>query len=516
MVQQKPKPKTRRTRTKHDEKKQPIHLIPRNERQEEYLNALKGADQVIVFGPAGCKSGDTLVHYRRGKRNSSRTLTLKEFVSKFNGGKDHIGRPWDTSIPTYVQSINQDTGEVFYNLVEGAWYTGRKESARISTDNSGSVDITLDDSVLLEDGSFKNVGEVVVGDKLLCKGSMVCSSSGSRIKHVRKKDRVVVEGLKYYRGGWDKFVKENGNTYHYKRNHKARLVVEADIMSVPYDQYIHDLRHDPYHNHKFVLASDMEVHHINGDCSDDRLENLKVMTKAEHAALHSGDNVKNFNRESTQVSVVTSVELLGEIEVYDLTMEAPWHNFVVNEGIIVHNTGKTYCVATFAANQYHLKNINKIVITRPHVAVGKDIGYLPGTLEEKCAPWALPVVDVLERHLTKGVVETGLKNQNIEVAPLALMRGRSFENTFVIVDEAQNITLQELKMLVTRIGEGSKLVLNGDIQQSDLKEADGLSKITHYAKKHMLPIPIIEFTIDDVVRSDICKSWIKVFTEEGI
>ena len=179
-------------------------------------------------------------------------------------------------------------------------------------------------------------------------------------------------------------------------------------------------------------------------------------------------------------------------------------------------TGKTYCVATFAANQYHLKNINKIVITRPHVAVGKDIGYLPGTLEEKCAPWALPVVDVLERHLTKGVVETGLKNENIEVAPLALMRGRSFENTFVIVDEAQNITLPELKMLVTRIGEGSKLVLNGDIQQSDLKEADGLSKITHYAKKHMLPIPIIEFTIDDVVRSDICKSWIKVFTEEGI
>ena len=179
-------------------------------------------------------------------------------------------------------------------------------------------------------------------------------------------------------------------------------------------------------------------------------------------------------------------------------------------------TGKTYCVATFAANQYHLKNISKIVITRPHVAVGKDIGYLPGTLEEKCAPWALPVVDVLERHLTKGVVETGLKNQNIEVAPLALMRGRSFENTFVIVDEAQNITLPELKMLVTRIGEGSKLVLNGDIQQSDLKEADGLSKITHYAKKHMLPIPIIEFTIDDVVRSDICKQWIRVFTGEGI
>ena len=66
-------------------------------------------------------------------------------------------------------------------------------------------------------------------------------------------------------------------------------------------------------------------------------------------------------------------------------------------------TGKTYCVSTFAANQYHMKFINKIVITRPHVAVGKDIGYLPGTLEEKCAPWALPVIDVLEEHLGKGV-----------------------------------------------------------------------------------------------------------------
>jgi phosphate starvation-inducible PhoH-like protein len=96
------------------------------------------------------------------------------------------------------------------------------------------------------------------------------------------------------------------------------------------------------------------------------------------------------------------------------------------------------------------------------------------------------------------------------------MRGRSFDDTFVICDEAQNITLHELKMLVTRIGEGSKLVLNGDIQQSDLKEADGLTKIVHLAKKHMLPIPIVEFTIDDIVRSDICKQWIETFVKEGL
>jgi len=96
------------------------------------------------------------------------------------------------------------------------------------------------------------------------------------------------------------------------------------------------------------------------------------------------------------------------------------------------------------------------------------------------------------------------------------MRGRSFENSFIIVDETQNITTHELKMLLTRVGEGSIIVLNGDVQQSDLKEADGLSKIIHLAKKHMLPVPIIEFGLDDIVRSDICAQWVRVFYKEGL
>ena len=179
-------------------------------------------------------------------------------------------------------------------------------------------------------------------------------------------------------------------------------------------------------------------------------------------------------------------------------------------------TGKTYIAATFAADLYTLKEIDKIVITRPHVAVGKDMGYLPGTLEEKTYPWALPVLDVLIKHLGKGAVETGIKNGNIEMAPLALMRGRSFDNSFIIVDESQNITTHELKMLLTRVGEGSTIVLNGDAQQSDLKEADGLSKVIHLAKKYMLPVPVVEFGVDDIVRSDICAQWVKVFMKESI
>jgi phosphate starvation-inducible PhoH-like protein len=179
-------------------------------------------------------------------------------------------------------------------------------------------------------------------------------------------------------------------------------------------------------------------------------------------------------------------------------------------------TGKTYVVSSYAASLYHTKSINKIVITRPHIAVGKELGFLKGDLEEKTKPWAMPVLDVLEEQLGKGVVETGIKNGNIEIAPLALMRGRSFNNAFIICDETQNITFHELKMLLTRVGEGTKLVLNGDIMQSDLKEADGLTKIVHLVKKYMLPVPIIEFEVNDIIRSDMTKMWVETFVKEGV
>jgi len=179
-------------------------------------------------------------------------------------------------------------------------------------------------------------------------------------------------------------------------------------------------------------------------------------------------------------------------------------------------TGKTYVTATFASDLYTTKQIDKIVITRPHVAVGRELGFLKGDLTEKTMPWALPVLDVLEKHLGKGTVETGIKNGNIEMAPLALMRGRSFDDAFIIVDETQNITTHELKMLLTRVGQNTTIVLNGDVQQSDLKEADGLSKVIHLAKKYMLPVPVIEFGVDDIIRSDITAMWVKTFMKEGI
>lgn len=179
-------------------------------------------------------------------------------------------------------------------------------------------------------------------------------------------------------------------------------------------------------------------------------------------------------------------------------------------------TGKTYIAATIAANMYATKQIDKIILTRPNVSVGKDLGYLPGDLNEKFTPWAAPVLEVLVQQLGKGVVDTAIKNGNIEMAPLSTMRGRSFKDCFIILDEAQNTTIPEIKMFLTRIGEGSKVVINGDIKQSDINQQSGLSKIIHLAKKYHMNIPVIEFTVEDIVRSEICKQWIIAFEGEGL
>ena len=177
-------------------------------------------------------------------------------------------------------------------------------------------------------------------------------------------------------------------------------------------------------------------------------------------------------------------------------------------------TGKTYIAATYAANLYNAKQIDKIIVTRPNVAAGKSIGYFPGTLEEKMMPWVMPVLEVLHWHLGRGAVDTGIKNGNIEIAPFETMRGRSFRDAFVILDEAQNVTPHEIKMFLTRVGENCKVILNGDVFQSDLQETSGLSKAIHMVKKYMLPVPVIEFEMQHIVRSDLCKQWISAFMQE--
>lgn len=179
-------------------------------------------------------------------------------------------------------------------------------------------------------------------------------------------------------------------------------------------------------------------------------------------------------------------------------------------------TGKTYIAATHAANLYLNKRIDKIIITRPAVSVGKSLGALPGTMDEKFGPWLSPVLSVLEEHLGKNKLETDTKNGNIQMAPLEYMRGSSFKDAFILADECQNLDVAQFKMLVTRVGENCQLVMNGDVRQSDIKEQSGLSKAIHLAKKYNIDASVVEFTLDDVVRSDVCRQWLTAFYEENL
>jgi phosphate starvation-inducible PhoH-like protein len=178
-------------------------------------------------------------------------------------------------------------------------------------------------------------------------------------------------------------------------------------------------------------------------------------------------------------------------------------------------TGKTYMAMTHAANLYVHREIEKIILSRPNVAAGgKSLGYHKGSLKEKVAPWAAPAVDILKKHLGSQKVEAMMECGELLFEPFETMRGRSFENAFVMLDEAQNATTEEIKMFLTRIGEDTQTVITGDIFQTDIPYDCGLAKIIHMTKQQSLPFPMIEFSVDDIVRSDICAIWVKAFMLE--
>jgi phosphate starvation-inducible PhoH-like protein len=136
-------------------------------------------------------------------------------------------------------------------------------------------------------------------------------------------------------------------------------------------------------------------------------------------------------------------------------------------------TGKTYLAMQAAIKSLRQGKCERIVLTRPAVGVEDEKhGFLPGTLEEKMAPWTRPLLDVLREYYTPPEIQKMLENQIVEISPLAFMRGRTFKDAWIIGDEMQNATPGQMKMLLTRIGEGSKIVVTGDVEQTDKKKAD--------------------------------------------
>jgi phosphate starvation-inducible PhoH-like protein len=178
-------------------------------------------------------------------------------------------------------------------------------------------------------------------------------------------------------------------------------------------------------------------------------------------------------------------------------------------GIGSAGTGKTFVAASYAAGELFHRRIQKIILTRPNVETGRGLGFLPGELEEKYAPYLDPFDQVFKRTLGAGFYEYALKSKTIEPKPLGFMRGASFENAIILVDEVQNMTKTEFKMLLSRIGKNCKVILSGDPDQTDIGDS-GLED----AVRRLTGIPGIEmirFLDEDIVRSKMCKQIIMAY-----
>jgi phosphate starvation-inducible protein PhoH and related proteins len=176
-------------------------------------------------------------------------------------------------------------------------------------------------------------------------------------------------------------------------------------------------------------------------------------------------------------------------------------------------TGKTWIAATYAADLYRQRRIRKIILTRPNVPCGRSLGFFPGNLNEKFAPWAAPIIDAITERIGKAAYEIALKNGDIELVRFEVMRGRSWKNAFILLDEAQNATPAEMKTFLTRVGEDCTVVINGDASRCDLRDSSGLLTVVQLIKSKGLPVAIIEFTSDDIVRSGHCAMWVRAFEE---
>ena len=195
-------------------------------------------------------------------------------------------------------------------------------------------------------------------------------------------------------------------------------------------------------------------------------------------------------------------------------IESIEHN-TLTIGIGPAGTGKTFLAVVMAVRALRAREIARVILARPAVEAGEKLGFLPGDLKEKVDPYMRPLYDALSELLDDAVVERHLERGIIEVAPLAYMRGRTLSDAFVILDEAQNATREQLKMFLTRLGTGSKMIVNGDITQIDLPAGATCGLLEAPKRFGGIPeIGIVELTETDVVRHPLVSKIILAYAND--
>ena len=225
-------------------------------------------------------------------------------------------------------------------------------------------------------------------------------------------------------------------------------------------------------------------------------EQKSVSSKTSNVLIHNNKNIKVKN--------LNQLKYLETIE-----------NSTITFGIGPAGTGKTFLAVASAVKMYSSDQIKKIVLTRPAVEAGERLGYLPGDLSQKIDPYLVPLFDSLEYFFGNETLQYLIDKRNIEIVPLAYMRGRTLNDACIILDEAQNAKVSQIKMFLTRLGENSKMIITGDESQIDLinKDFSGLKK-TRKSISNIDEISVVEFQNTDIVRNKIVSKILEVFPDK--
>ena len=235
------------------------------------------------------------------------------------------------------------------------------------------------------------------------------------------------------------------------------------------------------------------------------IELLTKLNTKKNQKNESFNQIEVTNNKQIKIKNLTQFKYLEAIEKSTITF-----------GIGPAGTGKTFLAVASAVKMYSEEKIKKIVLTRPAVEAGERLGYLPGDLSQKIDPYLVPLFDSLEYFLGNESLQYLIEKRNIEIVPLAYMRGRTLNNSCIILDEAQNSTLSQIKMFLTRLGEDSKMIITGDESQVDLNntQLSGLKKVRKTLTS-LDEIEVVEFMLTDIVRNKIVSKILEIFPKNN-
>jgi phosphate starvation-inducible PhoH-like protein len=253
-------------------------------------------------------------------------------------------------------------------------------------------------------------------------------------------------------------------------------------------------------DYKDEIEAEIEIYHSNHSNRDDR--NYEV-----HYQYLSQRDRNEFDSKFSRPKNTAQ-------EKYMSYLQNKRSRIIVSTG--PSGTGKTLLAVEQGIRQFLIRKVDKLIFTRPIVSVDEDLGFLPGGIDEKMAPWIRPIHDILFHFIHPRDVERLMENKDIEISPLAYMRGRTFKNCWIIADEMQNSTISQMKMLLTRVGEGTKLVITGDLDQHDRGlETNGLEDFTNkLLRTRSVSIHSVEFDKNDVERDQVVKEVLDIYGME--